>query len=240
MPTQFPYSRKIVCLIFSLSLSVLPCFGEYSIHGNIKISKEWSPKIYLSAINSFNDLNAVSEDFILNMAEIDKDGNFILTGQNIPNDDRLYRLHVCKKGDPIATIMIGGKEQNHCHLALKNNENLVFLGEDFLFQRFKISGNNSNNLLKKLQEQRIFWKKKQPINSKTSREYNATQLEKYLRQFADTTQSSLMGLMALHYLDYEQEMNAYSDFYLNLNEKWSETNAVSPYFTTFQNNIAFE
>ncbi|MEM1121773.1 MAG: hypothetical protein AAGJ18_15080 [Bacteroidota bacterium] len=91
--------------------------ADYQITGQINLTSEWSPQIYLSAINDFDDQNVASEDFVINVGEIAADGFFTLEGNNLPSEDRLYRLHVCKKGDPISTIIIGGKEENHVHLS---------------------------------------------------------------------------------------------------------------------------
>ena len=231
------YQKIVALIVFGIFYS-WSSKADYAIQGTIQIEKEWEPKIYLSAINSFHDLNGVSEDFILQVAAIKPNGAFELMGQNIPNEDRLYRLHICKKGDPMATIMIGGKEENHCHLVMKNGDSIQFIGQKPLFQNAFISGNIGNEGLKEIQQQRYFWKKQQPINSKTNRAYNQAQLEDYLRNFADTTNFPLMGLLALHYLDYEKDLDQYSDFYQELNDQWSSQGISSPYLTHFQQSLA--
>ena len=210
-------------------------FG-YKIEGKILLPKneEWASVIFLSAINSFDDLNAVSEDFIINKSEINSEGYFILTGENIPNEDRIYRLHVCQKGDPIATIMIGGEEENHCHFLMNNPSKLIFESDKILFSNYRISQNKAFENLKNI----LIARKKPPkVSSKTSRAYRQKQFEKNLRYFADTCQISTLRLLALHYLDYENDLSKFPDFYQNLHKKIKISNVGSPYFNEFEQKL---
>ena len=56
----------------------------YEVTGVIHLDSSWERTLYLSAIRSFEDLNTASEDFVVNMTGIAKDGSFKLTGFNLP------------------------------------------------------------------------------------------------------------------------------------------------------------
>lgn len=233
-PNYFQKSR-LLSLFTGLSFLPFIAFG-YQIEGKILLPEnaDWAPVIYLSQINSFDDLNAVSEDFIINKVPIRADGYFILSGENIPEGDRIYRLHICQKGDPIATIMIGGEEENHCHFLMNKNSKLTFEASDILFSNFQISENQSIDDLKKWL---VFRKKPPKVNSKINRAFRQKEFENALSNFADTTENITLGLLSLHYLDFESDLSDRPEFYQNLFFKWKDTNQQSPYFLEFEQKL---
>ncbi|MCP4180496.1 MAG: hypothetical protein GY756_22265, partial [bacterium] len=118
-----------------------------NIKGRIEIDVSWEPLIYLSVINSFDVLNTASYDFLIYQAELDSRGYFEILDLDIPKDERIYRLHICKKGDPVSTIIIGGKDENFIHFIMKNNDNInIKINVDSpAFQNSIIKGHPANN-----------------------------------------------------------------------------------------------
>jgi len=211
----------------------------YKVEGHLRLDDTWQRKIYLSAIPSFEDMNTASEDFIINLADIREDGYFVLTGNNLPDEERLYRLHVCKNGDPPATIFIGGKEENHLHFVMDNRSELTFANERPLFSGGKMTGNAANSALASLLETIAHWKRPHPVNSKTNREYNSRQLADQLRFFADTCQSALVALLAISHLNLPEDYLAHAGFYENFLQKWEASAGYSPFFQTMAHQISF-
>ena len=226
----------ITCLYFcSISLK-----AAYRLEGIIHIDGAWQPKLYLSAINSFEDMNVASEELIINFASVAPSGKFVLEGNNLPDEDRLYRLHICKKGDPSATIIIGGKEENHIHLVMNNDAQITFksASNSLLFKDYTLSGHSGNDLLIAIQSLKEYWKKRPIVDNGLSRDYNQQQLYNQLRYFADTCAQQLPALLALHHLDPNIDYPLHPNFYHDFMAKWSIGN-LSPYFQELEQKIAF-
>jgi DNA-binding CsgD family transcriptional regulator len=211
----------------------------YKVEGHLRLDHTWQRKIYLSAIPSIEDMNTASEDFIINVAEIGEDGHFLLSGNNLPQDERLYRLHVCKNGDPPATIFIGGKEENHFHFVMDNHSGLTFFNEQPLFAGAIMKGHAANAAFTSLREIIVHWKRPNPVNTKTNWEYNRRQLAEQLRHFADTCQSALVALAAIAHLNLPEDYSTHTDFYQNFLLKWEASAGDSPYYQALAHQIGF-
>ena len=235
-----PFIYWVGATILGILCLPIATFADYQLEGHLPISEEWSPRIYLSAINNFEDQNVASEDFVINMAAINSNGSFLLEGANLPLEDRLYRLHICKKGDPVSTIIIGGQEENHIHFVMNNQSELTFqtVGNTFLFSHYQIGG-VANQLYQKLRSLHFFWKQKNHLTSQISRDYNELQLRNELRFFADTCSNALLGLLAIYQLDPALDYVENDAFYQSLLEKWATTQSNLPYFIAYQKQLAF-
>lgn len=228
-------------LLLLLMLCKVPLYAAYKIQGVIRMDDSWDRQIYLSAINALEDLNTASDDFIINKSIIQADGTFQMSGNNLPNENRLYRLHVCKTGDPASTIIIGGKEENHIHFILNNQSSILFenLGTQSLFKDWSVQSDLPNQLLRELEMLVAYWKKQSAVPSVTSREFSHLQLEKNLHHFADTCQIALVGLLAIYWADMEENFAKWQSTYLKFREKWAPYQANSPYFQEFEQQLAF-
>jgi len=99
--------------------------SAYVISGRLTgFSPKWDSKIYLAAIRSINDFQSASDDLKINEAVIDKQGNFVLQGNNLPSDVLFYRVYLSNDGEK-SMQLITGEEQNFIHLLLNNNSVLV-------------------------------------------------------------------------------------------------------------------
>ena len=75
------FCGKAIVTVFAILLAS-PTFGfDYKIEGAIYLPEGWNNSIYLSAINSFDERNTASEDFIINTSIIDSSGRFSFTGK---------------------------------------------------------------------------------------------------------------------------------------------------------------
>jgi DNA-binding CsgD family transcriptional regulator len=245
MPTSQPLnalSSRIKKLIYSLFAIIysIQLFGfDYKIEGTIYLPDGWSNSIYLSAINSFDERNTASEDFIINTATIDSAGRFSFTGKNLPDSDRLYRLHVCKTGDPLSTIIIGGNEENHIHFIMNNNSQITAYPDSMLlFHNYRFN-NEANVILNEMSEQIRFWKTHQKTNGLRSREFNQAELEIYLKTFVDTCHWSLLQLIALNELDIEANYDINKELYYKVKHKLAGQDSGSPYYKAFDQQLAF-
>ena len=235
---KFTLVSSLSALAFWLAIGLSPA-KAYKITGIIILDETWRREIYLSAIPTFEDMNTASEDFIVNVAAIREDGYFILSGDNLPGGERLYRLHVCKKGDPPATIFIGGKEENHLHFVMDNRSELRFYNEQALFAGRLLKGSSANTALASLHEAVSPWKRPHPVNSKTNREYNQRQLADQLRLFADTCQTAIVALLAIFNLNLSDDYPGNPAFYQNFLRKWEASAGELPYYQALAQQIEF-
>lgn len=223
--------KKTFSLFIFLILASSTNALNYKIEGLINLPESWRPVIYLSAINSLYEINTASKDFIINQVAIEANGNFVLEGNNLPDGDRLYRLPVCKNGDPPSTIIIGGQEENHIHFIMNNKSQITAtsFSNASLFGDFHFD-NKSSLLFSLLKEQITYWKNQALSKSETSRAYNQLQLEKYLRFYSDTCQHSLLKLIAINELDIENDYLNNRAFYHDIHQQLSKNDFDFQYF----------
>ena len=120
------------------------------------------------------------------------------------------------------------------HFLMNKHSKLVFESSEMFFLNYKISENEGFDFLKNQLKIR-----KQPpkINSKTNREFRQKQFRETLLNFADTCQNSTLSLLALYYLDYENDLPEKPDFYEGLYSKLKNSNEISPYFSEFEQTL---
>ncbi len=223
----------LVCFLAKVSFTA-------SIRGKVIIDDSWEPVIYLSAINSFDDFNTVSFDFLVHKSEIDSVGFFEMNDLVIPDDNRIYRLHICKKNDPVSTIIIGGRDENFIHFIMNNQTDIEVVPdrENPHFQYCSVKGNNANNsllLLMHIQKEQII---PPALPSKQNREFLREQtIEKY-KLIADTSSHDIIKLLAIDYLFKIAESPK-----LQLMEKTAGSLQISdtsnPYYRAFVNNLEY-
>ena len=208
----------------------------YQIKGNIILTDDWEMKIYLSAIPSFDDMRTASEDLIVQVAAVGTDGSFVLQGEDLPLGDRLYRLHVCKKGDPAATLFIGGKEENHLHFIMNNGLNLFFRS-NCLFQNARMEGYEANISLNQFAQELSRLRRPPKPNSHINRQNRQQHLASFLLDFVDTCSNAVVGQLALSHLDLLELCGERPDFVRMKMEEWKTVDVGSPYLATIQQQV---
>ena len=108
--------KHIILLLFFISLTIPGLKSQNCIEGEIFIDSIWRPVVYLSIIADFDDMNSMSNEMIIEKADINPSGKFILNTEFLPEGDNLCRIHIAKKNDPHASLIIGGKDENHFFL----------------------------------------------------------------------------------------------------------------------------
>ena len=124
-----PVTQLLLCLCISILCNGYAQSSEHisgSIQGRVQLDSIWSKKIFLSAIDSFDELYTMSNSMIIAESVIDEEGFFNFDVSYLPKEDRLYRLHISKKNGPVASLIIGGEEENHLFL-IANATSHVFL-----------------------------------------------------------------------------------------------------------------
>jgi hypothetical protein len=73
---------------------------------------------------------------IISKTSIDRHGNFEFVLNFLPPEERLFRLHIIKEGDSSATIIIGGRNENHLFI-IANRFSNIKISTTFSYPPFK-------------------------------------------------------------------------------------------------------
>ncbi len=231
---------KIILLVFAgfiILLSVPRVSAQSQISGQLNVDSTWSRVVYLSIISNFEELNSMSNNMIIEKSKLDRNGRFLFRTDYLPAEYNLYRIHLAKKGSPPASLIIGGKDENHMFLIASKNSSFSIKQSpsSSLFGSVKIEGSHQNKLLQKIDKMVLFADTLNFNGITLKRELIENGLEEELRQFADTCSFSLVALYALYKSNFESNVKNNPDFYNRFIKKWSTEN--SSYFKTFRKSI---
>lgn len=213
-------------------LALFLSFGSVSgiaanISGKIELDNDWQPVLFMASINSPENLNVTSPDFIISKTFINPDGSFSFQNITLPTDPRFYRFYMIKTPGSMNEFGLTG-ERYFVHFILDNSSEIRFIAEtdSINFKVTSISGDTQNELL--LNFQNIYFDKKEKFKtdiSKAQKEFLSIDIENYIREFVDTCSNSLVGLFALYQIedketDFLKNSDFYFDFQRNLNQQF--------------------
>lgn len=224
----------------SLFIFVSPIFSQTKISGQLNIDTTWERVVYLSLIPSFDQLNSMSSQMIIESSEMDKTGRFLFETDYLPTENHIYRIHLSKKGNPPASLIIGGKDENHLFLIANKNCNLQIenRSSETLFGSVEISGFLQAKMLREIDQMVLFVDTANFNSTSLKRELMKKALDEKLRQFADTCSFPLVTLYALYKTDFESNIAENPVFYNRFLEKWKDEK--SSYFGEFRKAIPRE
>jgi len=211
--------------------------NEAIIQGKLLLDSIWEPVVYLSHIKSFNDMYTMSNEMIIAEASVDSSGSFSFMPDYFPKDDQLFRVHVSKKGAPAASLIIGGKEENHLFI-IANNTAVIMINsfdKSELFGKFEISGYKPNASLIEIDLIESYRDSTRFNGSTMKKEFVTRAINEKLRFVADTSSHPLVSLYALHKSKFESNFPINQQFYKNYLERWKGER--STYFSTFRSRI---
>ncbi|WP_206420418.1 response regulator transcription factor [Lacinutrix jangbogonensis] len=177
----------------------------------------------------------MSKRMIIAETNIDTSGNFSFDIDFLPKEMQLYRVHISKKNTSAASLIIGGKDENHFFIIANNKSNIQLKNTSTLFNDFEITNSKPNRIIRTIDS---IVKEIDNINFKEfgiKNEFITQALNEKLRQIADTTSYSLVSLYALNKSKFEVDIKGNEQFYLNYLDKWK--NEKSSYFKDFKQKI---
>lgn len=207
------------------------------LHGQVNLDSSWERTVYLSYIPTFEDLYAMSYDMIIAEAAIDSLGHFSLDIGFLPEEHRIYRLHVVKREDAPTSLTIGGLEENHLFL-IANGRDSIRLEANGLRPPFR------NITYRNAPVQSAFQAVTDYVNRTTDlaaesnaakRQFIEEQLNEQLRIIGDTTSHPLISLYAIYLSQFESNHAEHADFYQAYRQKWKREN--SAYFSAFRRQL---
>lgn len=222
----------LICLI-SLNVN-----SQSYIKGHINLdSSIWAPVAYLSIISDFDNMNRISNEMIIERASIDNTGGFSFNTQYLPQEDMLYRLHISKKSDPPASLIIGGKEENHFFLIANNHSTIqiTHTGDLEFLKDVRIDGYYPNQMIHQVDEIASYLDSSSFNGSPIKIELIRNAIFGKLRYLADTCTNPLVSLYALYKSKFENNYPINQQFYRNFLSKWKKER--SSYFIEFRKKI---
>ena len=119
------FSMVILLLFaFSFKSSLALSQQESYLRGQIVLDTSWERIIYLSLVPTFDHMNSMSQDMIVAKSTLDTFGNYSFDIKFLPKEDKLFRLHLVKKGGSANSLIIGGNDENHLFLILNGTSNV--------------------------------------------------------------------------------------------------------------------
>ena len=112
--------KPVILLFFVLGTHL--CSAQYHFDGFIN-DKDYNSAVYLSVIEDFRKISGVFPEQILAKASIDSTGFFKFTGNNLPSQNRIYRIHVdsCTENEQNISHFSG-----HC----VNSKEIIFIANN--------------------------------------------------------------------------------------------------------------
>lgn len=107
--------HKNVFLLLCLLASCSSVFGQYQFTGQVDKS-QWQGNVYLSLVEDYRKTAGIHTEQIVHSAATDSLGFFRLQGNNLPEQSRIYKLHIdnCDEGQNTAKHFLG-----HCEYSVE-------------------------------------------------------------------------------------------------------------------------
>jgi DNA-binding CsgD family transcriptional regulator len=212
--------------------------SQSRISGHILIDTTiWTPVVYISLIDNFDQMNSMTNEMIIDKASIDSMGNFSFSTQYLPENDRLYRIHIARRNDPPATLTIGGKDENHVFFIANRHSKILLYdvgAEDFL-KDVIIDGYSPNKNFREINEISGFIDSTGFTNSIIKIDLIRNAINEKLRFYADTCSNPLVSLYALYKSQFDKNYPLNQQYYNKFLKKWK--NEKSTYFVEFRKKI---
>jgi len=228
---------KDISIIFFLILALTHLNGQVFLEGKLDLDSSWAPMVYLSSIPDFEEMFTVAEDMIVASAPVNSKGQFEFKGDFLPSDLQFYRLHVSKKGDPAATIFIGGKQENHTFLFLSGTDRCLMQieGKKTIWESKGWVSCQPNQLLYQVDQMVESYELSNTASLEMNRQFFKRRHNQRLRNFADTCSQSLVALYALYQANIDVHSKMDPGYYRRFNKKWEDQR--NSYFTAFRSDL---
>jgi DNA-binding CsgD family transcriptional regulator len=230
--------RLNLCIRFSTVLLALVGLTSYSqplIQGTIHYdTTRWKPVASLSLVPDFSRMYEVSNESIIQQADIHPDGTFAFTSGNMPPGDHLYRIHFSRKEDPRASLIIGGPDENHLFLLAKPGSEIGIRirGGRQLIGSISFDGFPVNQAVKDINQIAGFLDTLDYYGPAVNRDFVREAVYERLRRYADTCSNPLISLYALYHSRFESDFEKNPGYYTKYLRKWRKED--SEYFRAFR------
>ena len=229
------YAIPLLFLNITIGNTFSDSFAQNVIKGRIDLdTARVTPLAYLCIIPDFTQMNSISNESIIQRSVIDPEGNFRFDCRNMSPVDHLYRIHFSKKGNPPASLIIGGQEENHLFLIASNQSDIGIRirGGHNLINGVTFSGYPPNRALQEINQIAGFLDTLDYYGPAVNRDFVRQAVYDKLRQYADTCSNPLISLYALYHSRFESDYPKNTAFYEKYLRKWKRED--SEYFRAFR------
>ena len=136
---------RINIFLFILLLGSFSVKAQYRFSGHVDNTK-WHDNVYLSIIEDYRKINGIYSEQIISKAKTDSTGFFEFKGNQLENDNRIYRIHVDNCFDE-------EQNENHFNGACEDSKEVVFIAKNkdtiefpFSFEKEMFCDIKSNNI----------------------------------------------------------------------------------------------
>ncbi len=232
--------RKLTYLTVFLALTYPNIYSQPGIFGKLVVDTTiWTPTVYISFIPDFENMYRISNEMIIDKAEISDSGSFVFNTKYLPDDDVLLRFHLSKKGDLPASLIIGGKDENH-FFVIANRTSIIKIKStsNFGFPRdINLQGYSPNQTIQQINKIAIYLDTADLNGPIIKTEFIRNAIFEKLRSIADTCANPLVALYALYKSKFDRNYSVNQQFYKNFLAKWRHEK--STYFTEFRKKIPY-
>ena len=197
----------------------------------------WAPVAYLSLIPDFDNMYTMSNELIIDKAIIDGTGSFTFNTQYLPNEDVLIRFHVSKKGDLPASLIIGGKDENHFFF-IANRNSIITINDTSNSEFVKdilLGGYSPNQTLQNVDKIANYLDTASFNGPIIKTELIRSAIFEKLRSISDTCSNPLVSLYALYKSKFDRNYSVNQQFYKNFLLKWRHQK--DSYFLEFRKKL---
>ncbi|PCH77150.1 MAG: hypothetical protein COB98_04240 [Flavobacteriaceae bacterium] len=227
---------NVLLLLLGLNISI--SYGQEQnksfISGNLILDDSWDSEIFLSYIPTYDNMYLMSNDMIVAKTRLDNNGNFEFDTDFLLPKKNLYRLHIIKKGDSPASLIIGGKNENHLFL-IANQLSQIKISSNFSFPPFKnVSFKNSPESTSIQHIRNIIFKADSSFSESgmAKRMMIEKKIEKDLFKIAESSDYFLVSLYAIYEGKFESNNASNAFFYKSFIAKWK--NEENDYFKSLR------
>jgi DNA-binding CsgD family transcriptional regulator len=232
------------CLLSTVSVA------QYQFSGYVD-SQTKEGSVYLSVIEDYRKISGVYPEQIINKTIPDATGYFSFSGNNLPSENRIYRIHVdpCSEADQNTTHFSGHCPNSKEIVFIANNSDSISLPFSFDNEMFckVLSKNEKANAFLKIDslkhEMRFAFG---TYRSEANRKINSKKWFSILQQFGEELHEPLAELYTYAFLsDRTQSLHSYyledlktNPYYDELLKRLTETYPNSNYTTQYSEELA--
>ncbi|GAA4272791.1 LuxR C-terminal-related transcriptional regulator [Aquimarina gracilis] len=115
---------KLLFSLFGILFLIHPCeiFAQYKFSGHVN-KTDWPNGVYLSLVEDYRKIHGIYSEQIIQEVQPDSTGYFIFNGDNLPSENRIYRIHV----DNCSAIH---KKRAHLNGFCTDSEEILFIANN--------------------------------------------------------------------------------------------------------------
>lgn len=211
----------ILLLFFWVTTCYSQKFESGILIGQVNIDSTWANKIYMSYLPSFKDMYTMSSEMIIAESNVDEKGRFEFNLEFLPEEDKLYRLHIPKKSDSKYSLIIGLNNNYLLFVANKNSEIKLFSDSTaYPFDKLVFEKDTVNKAFHNITTMISRRDSMASGSDYYKRKFITEKAKQDLLEIADTSSHHMVSLYAVFQSNLDDDFTKNKAFYNSYLEKW--------------------